>query len=49
MELLGYRHEGDTRNAMVICELRFRDRADRKTTLRSRRFVNMADVHHGGT
>src|SRR5260370_7688871 len=33
---------------MVIRELRFRDLAGRETTLRSRRFVTMADVHHGG-
>src|SRR5260370_8171906 len=33
---------------MVIRELRFRDLAGRETTLRSRRFVSMADVHHGG-
>jgi trehalose/maltose hydrolase-like predicted phosphorylase len=47
-ELLDYRHEFDIRNAMVIRELRFRDRAGRETRLRSRRFVSMADVHHGG-
>jgi trehalose/maltose hydrolase-like predicted phosphorylase len=29
---------------MVIRELRFRDRAGRETTLRSRRFVSMAAV-----
>jgi hypothetical protein len=48
VELLGYRHEFDIRNAMVIRELRFRDRVSRETTLRSRRFASMADVHHGG-
>lgn len=48
VELPDYRHEFDIRNAMVIRELRFRDRAGRETTLRSRRFVSMADVHHGG-
>jgi trehalose/maltose hydrolase-like predicted phosphorylase len=48
VELLDYRHEFDIRNAMVIRKLRFRDRAGRETKLRSRRFVSMADVHHGG-
>ena len=48
VELLDYRHEFDIRNAMVIRKLRFRDRAGRETRLRSRRFVSMADVHHGG-
>src|SRR5258706_10621658 len=43
-ELLGYRHEFDIGNAMVIRELRFRDRAGRETTLRSRRVVRMAGV-----
>jgi trehalose/maltose hydrolase-like predicted phosphorylase len=32
----------------MIRQLRFRDKAGRETTLRSRRFVSMADVHHGG-
>ena len=48
VELLDYRHELDIRHATVIRELRFRDRTGRETTLRSRRFVSMADVHHGG-
>jgi trehalose/maltose hydrolase-like predicted phosphorylase len=47
VELLGYRHEYDARNAGVTRELRFRDRAGRETTLRSRRFVSMAHVHQG--
>jgi trehalose/maltose hydrolase-like predicted phosphorylase len=47
-ELLDYRHEFDIRNAMVSREVRFRDHAGRETTLRSRRFVSVADVHHGG-
>ncbi len=46
VELLGYRHQLDIRHATVIREVRFRDRAGRETTLRSRRFVSMADVHH---
>ncbi len=45
VELLSYRHEYDIRNAMVIRELRFRDRAGRETSLRSRRFVSMAHAH----
>jgi trehalose/maltose hydrolase-like predicted phosphorylase len=45
VELLTYRHEYDIRNALVARTLRFRDRAGRETTLRSRRFVSMAHVH----
>jgi trehalose/maltose hydrolase-like predicted phosphorylase len=48
VELLGYRHELDIRNATVSRHLRFRDRAGRETTLDSRRFVSMADPHHAG-
>jgi trehalose/maltose hydrolase-like predicted phosphorylase len=45
VELLSYRHELDIRNATVVRELCFRDRAGRETTLRSRRFVSMAHSH----
>jgi trehalose-phosphatase len=45
VELLSYRHEVDFRNAMVMRRLRFRDRWGRETTLTSRRFVSMADMH----
>jgi trehalose/maltose hydrolase-like predicted phosphorylase len=45
VELLGYRHQYDIRDALVSRELRFRDRAGRVTMLRSRRFVSMAHVH----
>jgi trehalose/maltose hydrolase-like predicted phosphorylase len=45
VELLRYRHELDVRNATVIRALRFRDAAGRETTLVSRRFVSMADMH----
>jgi trehalose/maltose hydrolase-like predicted phosphorylase len=45
VELLSYRHELDIRNATVSRDLRFRDRAGRETTLRSRRFVSMARMH----
>jgi len=48
VELLDYRHELDIRRATVIRRLRFRDRDGRVSTLRSRRFVSMADPHHGG-
>jgi trehalose-phosphatase len=45
VELLSYQHELDFRNAMVVRRLRFRDRSGRETTLSSRRFVSMADMH----
>jgi trehalose/maltose hydrolase-like predicted phosphorylase len=48
VELLGYRHEYDIRNATVSRRVRFRDRAGRDTALESRRFVSMADPHHAG-
>jgi trehalose/maltose hydrolase-like predicted phosphorylase len=48
VELLEYRHEIQIRDATVVRNLRFRDRGGRETTLRSRRFVSMADVHHAG-
>jgi trehalose/maltose hydrolase-like predicted phosphorylase len=48
VEVLAYRHELQIRHATVVRDLRFRDRAGRETTLRSRRFVSMADVHHAG-
>ena len=38
----------DIRRALVRRELCFRDLAGRETTLRSRRFVSMADSHQGG-
>ena len=48
VELLGYRHELDIQYATVVRHVRFRDRSGRETTLRSRRFVSMADPHHAG-
>jgi len=48
VELLDYRHELDIRHALTVRELRFRDSGKRETTLRSRRFVSMADPHHAG-
>jgi len=47
VELLEYRHEYDIGRAMVIRELRFRDRGGRETSLRSRRFMSMAHSHQG--
>jgi len=46
--LLSYRHELDIRNVTLVRQLRFRDGGGRETTLKSRRFVSMADVHHAG-
>jgi trehalose/maltose hydrolase-like predicted phosphorylase len=48
VELISYEHSYDIRLAMVQRVLRFRDRADRETTLRSRRFVSMAHSHQAG-
>ena len=48
VELLSYRHDYDIRRALVRRELCFRDLAGRETTLRSRRFVSMADSHQAG-
>jgi trehalose/maltose hydrolase-like predicted phosphorylase len=48
VELLGYRHDYDIRDATVSRRIRFRDRGGRETALESRRFVSMADPHHAG-
>src|SRR5260221_13350346 len=45
VELLSYRNEVHFSNAAVMRRLRFRDRRDRESTLSSRRFVSMADMH----
>jgi len=45
VELLSYRHELDTHNAVPRRNLRIRDRAGRETTLQTRRFVSMANMH----
>src|SRR5262249_62338591 len=45
-ELVSYRHELDIRSATLVRQVRFRDGSGRETTLKSRRFVSMADVHH---
>lgn len=47
VELLDYRHALDLRNAILIRDLRFRDRAGRETTIETRRFVSMANRHQG--
>src|SRR5262249_56522018 len=46
VDLVSYRHELDIRNVTLVRQLRFRDGSGRQTTLKSRRFVSMADVHH---
>ncbi|MGZ4247907.1 MAG: glycoside hydrolase family 65 protein [Solirubrobacteraceae bacterium] len=45
VELLSYRHAYDLRYGLLTRELRFRDRAGREISLRSRRFVSMARMH----
>ncbi|MET8245057.1 glycosyl hydrolase family 65 protein [Streptomyces sp. NPDC005202] len=45
VEVLDYRHTYDVRSAVVQRDLRFRDRAGRETTLRSRRFASMVHSH----
>jgi trehalose/maltose hydrolase-like predicted phosphorylase len=45
VELLSYRHSYDVRHAVLTRELRFRDRAGRETSLRSRRFTSMGRMH----
>src|SRR3712207_2064279 len=45
VEVLSYRHEYDARYALLKRITRFRDRAGRETTLETRRFVSMADMH----
>ena len=45
VELLSYRHGYDVRHAVLTRELRFRDRAGRETSLRSRRFTSMGRMH----
>ena len=47
VEILSYRQEYDARNALLKRNQRFRDRAGRETTLETRRFVSMADMHQG--
>jgi trehalose/maltose hydrolase-like predicted phosphorylase len=48
LDVLDYHHELDVRDAMLTRRVRFRDAAGRETTLVSRRFVSMADMHQAG-
>jgi len=48
VEVLSYRHSYDIRNAVVERKITFRDRAERETTLHSRRFVSMSNSHVAG-
>ncbi|HEX5847656.1 MAG TPA: glycosyl hydrolase family 65 protein [Rubrobacter sp.] len=48
VELLDYNHELDIRQATMIRNMRFRDGEGRETSLESRRFVSMSDMHHAG-
>jgi trehalose/maltose hydrolase-like predicted phosphorylase len=48
VQLQGYRHEYDLRQALMTRVLRFRDAGGHEATLRSRRFVSMAHPHRAG-
>jgi trehalose/maltose hydrolase-like predicted phosphorylase len=48
LEVLSYGHELDVRTATVKRTVRFRDSEGRETTLASRRFVSMAEMHQAG-
>ena len=48
VEILSYKHELDIRNAVLKRDMRIRDQEGRETTLTSRRFVSMADMHQAG-
>jgi trehalose/maltose hydrolase-like predicted phosphorylase len=48
LDVVSYRHEMDVRDAVLTRRVRFRDTAGRETTLVSRRFVSMADMHQAG-
>jgi trehalose/maltose hydrolase-like predicted phosphorylase len=48
VELLSYRHGYDIRHAVVWRDVRFRDRAGREISVRTRRFVSMARMHQAG-
>jgi trehalose/maltose hydrolase-like predicted phosphorylase len=45
VEVLSYRHKLDIKRGLLERSLAFRDRAGRETTIRTRRFVSMADMH----
>lgn len=46
--VLDYKHEFDIRHCVVSRTVRFRDGKGRETTLASRRFVSMANMHEAG-
>jgi trehalose-phosphatase len=48
VEVLGYRHEYDARNAVLARRVRFSDETGRVTSLTSRRFVSMNRMHQAG-
>ena len=48
IELLDYRHEYSVRDAVLVRQLRFRDRQGRVSRLQSRRFVSLAGRHQAG-
>src|SRR5215203_730690 len=45
VEVLSYRHRLDIKRGLLERSLAFRDRAGRETTIRTRRFVSMGDMH----
>jgi len=45
VEVLSYRHKLDIKRGLLERSLAFRDRAGRETTIRTRRFVSMGDMH----
>ncbi len=49
VDVLDYRQELDIRNGILEWAIRFRDREGRRTSLRSRRLVHMADMHMAAT
>ncbi|HEX6439071.1 MAG TPA: beta-phosphoglucomutase family hydrolase [Candidatus Binatia bacterium] len=48
VNILSYRQELDLRRGVLLRSICFEDRGGRRTTLRERRFVSMADMHTAG-
>ena len=48
VNILSYRQELDLRRGVLLRSIYFEDRGGRRTTLRERRFVSMADMHTAG-
>jgi alpha,alpha-trehalase len=48
VHILAYRQELDLKRGLLIRTVRFRDSADRRTTLTSQRFVHMSSQHYAG-